>query len=92
MEESLHTISVAELKALTEDLFPYAGHPWLEKFADVVNDRATGKFYHAMADERVHVIYCHDKNIGLWFILGSGRGPLQADQLRMMKEIVDGKP
>lgn len=63
--ESLRTMSVAELKALIGELFPSAGHPWLEKFLIVINDPASGAFHHAMADERVHVLYCHDKEIGM---------------------------
>ena len=92
VEESLHTISVAELKALTDELFPYVDHPWLEKFSEVVNDPASGTFHHAMADDRIHVLYCHDKDIGMWFIRGIGKGPLQPDQLKIMREIVEARP
>lgn len=92
VEESLHTISAAELKALTDELFPYVDHPWLEKFEAVVNDPASGTFHHAMADDRVHVLYCHDKEIGLWFIRGIGKGPLQPEHLAIMKEIVETRP
>ncbi len=53
------------VKALIGELFPSAGHPWLEKFLIVINDPASGAFHHAMADERVHVLYCHDKEIGM---------------------------
>jgi hypothetical protein len=41
-------------------------------------------------DERVHVLYCHDKNIGMWFIRGSGKGPLEPAHLKTIKEIVEG--
>jgi len=85
VEESLHTISSAELKALTDELFPYADHPWLEKFSEVVNDPASGTLHHA-------VVYCHGKNIGMWFILGSGKGPLQPDELKIMRELVEARP
>jgi hypothetical protein len=92
VEESLNTISVADLKALTDELFPYADHPWLEKFSKVVNDSASGTFHHAVVDDCVHVLYCHDKTIGMWFIRGSGMGPLQPEQLMIMKEIVEARP
>jgi hypothetical protein len=92
VEESLNTIGVSELEALTGELFPHGDHPWLEKFLEVVSDPASGTFHHAMADGRVHVLYCHDKNIGMWFIQGSGKGPLQPEQLKMMKEIVEARP
>ena len=90
--ETLRPISVAELCALTDELFPSVDHPWLEKFAEVVNDPASGAFHHAMADEQVHVIYCHDRNIGMWFIRGSGKGPLHPKHLEIMRVIVEEKP
>lgn len=92
VERSLSTISLAELKALTDELFPYVDHPWLEKFSGVVSDPASGTFHHAMADDRVHVLYCDNKNIGMWFIRGSGKGPLQPEELKIMREIVEVKP
>jgi len=92
VEESLNTISAAELKALTDELFPDVTHPWLEKFSEVVSDSASGTFHHAIVDDRVHVLYCHDKNIGMWFIRGIGKGPLQPEQLKIMREIVEARP
>jgi hypothetical protein len=86
--ESLRTISVAELNALTDELFPYTDHPWLEKFLEVVSDPASGTFYHATAGDQVQVLYCHDRNIGMWFIRGSGKGPLQPEELQIMREVV----
>jgi hypothetical protein len=92
VEESLHTISVAELKALTDELLPYVDHPWLEKFTEVVSDPASGTFHHAMADDHVHVFYCHDKNIGMWCIRGFGRGLLRPEELKIMSRIVEANP
>jgi hypothetical protein len=91
VEESLNTISVAELKALTDEIFPDVTHPWLEKFSEIVNDPASGTFHHAVTDDRIHILYCRDKNTGIWFIPGSGKGPLQPEQLEIMKEIVEGR-
>lgn len=90
-EESLRTISVVELKALTDALFPDVTHPWLERFSEVVSDPASGTFYQAIVDERVHVLYCHDKNIGMWFIEGIGKGPLQPAQLEIMRKMVEAR-
>ena len=92
VEESLDAISAAELKALTDELFPYFDHPWLAKFSEVVNDPASGTFHHAVVDDRVHVLYCHAKDIGLWFIRGIGIGPLQSEHLGIMRGIVEGRP
>jgi hypothetical protein len=87
--ESLHKISVEELKALTEEIFPYVDHPWLGKFLEVVNDPASGTLYHAMADDHIHVFYCHDKDIGMWFHRGGGKGPLQPEELKIMREVLE---
>jgi hypothetical protein len=92
VEKSLRTISVAELKALTDELFPYIDHPWLEKFSSVINDPSSGTMRHAIVDDRVHVLYCHDKDIGMWFIPGIGKGPLEPVHLKIMKEIVAASP
>jgi len=96
VEELLRIISVDELKALTDELFPYADHPWLETFLNVVSDPTSGTFHHAVTDDRldevklpIHILYCHDKEIGMWFIRGSGKGPLQPEELKIMKEIVE---
>jgi hypothetical protein len=92
VEESLHTISVAELKALTDELFPSVDQLWLEKFLSVINDPTSSTFYHALTGNRVQVLYCQDKNIGMWFVPGSRIGPLQTDQLKIMKEILEKRP
>ena len=92
VEESLNSISVADLKALTDELFPYVDHPWLEKFSEIVSDPASGTFHHAVVDDRVHVLYCRGQNIGLWFIRGFGKGPLQPEHLEIMREIVEARP
>lgn len=89
VEESLRIISVDELKALTDELFPYADHPWLETFLNVVSDPTSGTFHHAVTDDRIQILYCHDKEIGMWFVRGSGKGPLQPEELKIMKEIVE---
>src|SRR4029450_7015980 len=67
VEESLRTISVAELKALTDELFPDVDHPWLEKFLSVISDPTSGLLHLAITDDRIHILYCHDKEIGMWF-------------------------
>ena len=81
-KQSLHTISVAELKALTDELFPYTDHPWFEKFSEVISDPTSGTFHHAVVDDYIHVLYCQGKDIGLWFIPDMGKGPLQPERVK----------
>ena len=91
LEESLREITVPELRALKETIFPLVDHPWLEKFAEIVNDPTSGRFYHGMADHRIHVLYCRDKIIGMWFIQGVGKGPLQPAELKTIREILESR-
>jgi hypothetical protein len=91
IEETIQTISIEELKALGEGLFPYADHPWREKFFAFITENAGATFHHATTHDRIHIIYCHDKDRGMWFLPGSGMGPLQAKGLKILKEIVEGK-
>ena len=91
IEQTIHTISLPELKALGEGLFPQADHPWREKFFNFLNDNSGATFDHALTHDGVHIIYCREKDRGIWFTPGSGMGPLQAKGLGILKEIVAGK-
>ena len=90
LEESIHTSSLEELKALGEGLFPYQDHPWREVFFNFIKENADATFHHATTHDRVHVLYCHTRDKGMWFLPGSGMGPLQARGLGVMKQIVEG--
>ena len=91
VEQSLHPISGAELKALGDEIFPYADHPWRELFLNVISDPGSGTIYHGVTDDRIQVLYCHDKGIGMWFVQGLSKGPLQPEELKIMKEIVEAR-
>ena len=45
--------------------------------------------YHATTNDRFEVIYCPDKEKGIWFLPQGGVGPLQARAIEILKEIVD---
>ena len=89
--DSIHTISVEELKALGEGLFPYVDHPWREKFFNFIAEHSTDTFHHGTTDDRIHVIYCHGADTGMWFMAGSGMGPLPDKARKILKAIVEGK-
>ncbi|MDR3404712.1 MAG: hypothetical protein P4L99_19570 [Chthoniobacter sp.] len=91
IDESLCTISVPDLKSLTEDLFPYMDDPWFEMFVNTIENPNNHRFYHAIVDDRIQLLYCRDKEIAMWFIPGIGKGRLDPEQLRIVKEIVDAK-
>ena len=89
IEDSIHTITVEELKKLGEGLFPSVDHPWRERYFGFMSQNAGATFYHATTHDRVHVIYCPSKDQGMWFLPGSGMGPLQPKGLETLKEIVE---
>lgn len=89
--ENIQPISVEELKKIGESLFPYFDHPWREKFYTFLDENAGATFHHATTQDNVHVIYCHAKDRGIWFLPGSGMGPLQPKGLKALKDIVEAK-
>jgi hypothetical protein len=89
--ESIRTISAEELKALGEKLFPGVDHPWREKFFAFINENPGATFYHATTHDSVQIIYCHAKDKGMWFLPGSGMGPMQPNGLGILKQIVEGR-
>ena len=88
---SIKVISVEDLKQLGATLFPFFDHPWRTAFFDFIAENSTATFHHASTDERIQFIYCASENRGIWFIPGSGMGPLQEKGLKVFKQIVEGK-
>jgi hypothetical protein len=88
IEETIHTISVEEMAALGEELLPYVDHPWREAFFNFLKENPSATFYHAITHDQIHILYCSDKEKGIWFLPGSGLGPLQAKGLGILKQIV----
>jgi hypothetical protein len=88
--ENIHTITVEELKALGEGLFPYIDHPWRQTFFTFLAENAGATFHHATTHDRVHILYCHAQDRGMWFLPGSGMGPLQERGRKILKAIVEG--
>ena len=88
--KSIRTISAEELKALGEEIFHYADDPWREAFFKFIAENPGATFHHAVTNDGVNIVYCRDKDKGMWFLPGSGMGPLQATGLRTMKEIIQG--
>ena len=53
---SIRTISIEDLKALAERLFPFIDHPWLEEFFTFLTENTGVTFYHAMAHDGVQIV------------------------------------
>lgn len=90
MAKSIRTISVEELKKLGGELFRYADDPWRETFFRFIAENAGATFHHAVASDGVNFVYCRDQDKGIWFLPGSGMGPLQATGRKVMQEMIAG--
>jgi hypothetical protein len=90
VEASLREIGTEELGQLEPVLFPDVTHPWLIPYHHFIEEHRGCLFYHGKADDHTHVIYCRQKEAGMWFIPGVAVGLLQPAALEGMKAIVDG--
>ena len=88
---SIRTMSVDELKGLGNEIFPHADDPWRQKFFGFIAANPGATFHHAVTSDGVNIVYCRDLDKGMWFLPGSGMGPLQATGRRMMSEIIRGQ-
>ena len=88
--KSIRTISVEELKSLGGELFRFADGPWRETFFRFIAENAGATFHHAVTSDGVNILYCRDQDKGMWFLPGSGMGPLQARGRQIMKEMITG--
>ena len=88
--KSIRTINVEELKKIGEEIFRYADDPWREAFFRFIAENAGATFHHATTSDGVNIVYCRDHDKGMWFLPGSGMGPLQATGRKVMKEMILG--
>jgi len=88
---SIRTISVEELKAIGEQIFRYADDPWREAFFKFIAQNSGATFHRAVMSDGVNIVYCRDKDKGIWFLPGSGLGPLQATGRKVMSDIIRGQ-
>ncbi len=73
------------------EIFRYADDPWREAFFRFIAENPGATFHHAVMSDGVNIVYCRDQDKGMWFLPGSGMGPLQATGRRMMSEIIRGQ-
>src|SRR5436305_7140874 len=86
--KSIRTISVEELKKLGGEVFHYADDPWRETFFRFIAENAGATFHHAITSDGVNILYCRDQDNGMWFLPGSGMGPLQATGRQFLMELI----
>jgi len=87
---SIKTISAEELTKIGEKIFPLLDHPWRDKFFAFIHENSGETFHHATTSDGVQFIYCRGKDKGMWFVPGTGMGPVQPQGLAMLKKIVEG--
>jgi len=89
IEQTIESVGPDQLKKVGEELFPYFDDPWREKYFQFIHENSGSSFYHASTKDGIQFLYCHDKNRGIWFIPGTGLGPLQAAGLAILKHTVE---
>lgn len=89
LEESTRIISFGELKSLGEEIFEkQPSHPWKESFDQFLRENPYGTFYHGRTNDKFQIIYCREKEKGIWYLPGSGMGILMDKGIATMKEII----
>jgi hypothetical protein len=88
--KSIRIISVEELKKLGEEIFDSPDRPWRQTFLSLIAEHPGATFYHASAGEGVIFLYSQDQDKGLWYLPGSGMGPLSVAGRQIMKEAIAG--
>ena len=86
--KSIRIISVEELKKLGEEMFDEPDRPWRQTFLQFIAEHPGTTFHHASAGEGVVFLYSRDGDKGLWYLRGSGIGPLSEAGRQLMKEAI----
>ncbi len=87
--KTIRPISLEEMKKLGEDLFKYADDPWREAYFAFVKENPGATCHHAMTSDGVNLLYCREKDRGIWFLPGRGMGPLQERGRQTMKDAIE---
>ena len=85
---SLRIVSADEMKKMGDQLFKYADDPWREIYFKFIAEHPGATFHHGVTSDGVNVLYNLDNDKGMWFVPGSGMGPLQEKSRKTMKQII----
>src|SRR4030095_16108147 len=75
VQESLQSMSVAELRKVVKEVSDFEGDPCRENFVSVIEAHPEASFYRAVTQEGAIILYCPGDETGVWFLPGSGMGP-----------------
>ncbi len=87
--KTIRTASADELKKLGDQIFPYVEDPWREAFFGFIAQNPGATFHYATTSDGVHIVYCREKDKGIWFIPGTGKGPLQERGRQTMRQMIE---
>ena len=68
----------------------FVDNPSRDEFLRLMEEQPQASFYTAVPQKDVVVYYCRDAQFGVWVLVGSGIGPLDADGKLLMKEAIEG--
>ena len=91
IEQTIKPIGSDELKAIGEKLFPFFDHPWRQTFFQFLEENSGSTIYRATTNDAIEILYCAEKDIGIWFLLKGGVGTLEPryrDQLGPWLEVL----
>jgi|SRR4030095_16356411 hypothetical protein len=88
IQETLHSMTVAELREIVKELSDFEGNPSRENFLRQIEAHPQESFYRAVTQEGAIVFYFPGADTGVWVLPGSGMGPLPEQGKRHMKEAI----
>jgi Fe-S-cluster formation regulator IscX/YfhJ len=77
IQESLKTMSVADLRKIVKELSDFEGDPWRENFVSVIEAHPEASFYRPVTQGGAVVLYCPGEDTGVWFLPGRGMGHMK---------------
>jgi hypothetical protein len=89
--KSIRAASGEELRKLGDEVFHDLDDPWREELFKFIEEHSDATIYHAIASDAVHMLYCPDKDKGIWFLPGTGKGILSPAGRQMMREGIEGR-
>src|SRR5688572_18585755 len=90
VHDSLATITVDELKKIVKKHEEeFVANPSRDEFLRLIEEQPHASFYTAVPQSDVVVYYCRDAQFGVWVLVGSGIGPLDAEGKRLMQEAIE---
>ncbi len=86
--KSIRIISIEELKKLGEEMFDEPDRPWRQTFLQFIAEHPGATFHHASVGDGVVFLYSRDGDKGLWYLPGSGIGPLSEGGRQLMRDAI----